>query len=400
MKIKRNLLIPLLLLSASGMMAQSQPSDSTKLLLDHHFDRNWFVSIGGGAQMYFGDYDPKMSFGDRLSPALDIAIGKWFTPDIGLRLMYSGMEYKGLTLNGSHSTGVLYKTEGKMKLYNEKLKYYHFQADVMLNFSNLFFGYNPTRFYSASPYVGFGWMVAYQHPQAHEISATVGLLNSFRLSSAFDLNLDIHADYADDRFDGEVGGRFGEGGLTAAVGFTYKFPHRGWKKCSTGKYSDADVNRLNERINAIQKENGILKSQLAVNGNNNSTGNSIHNSSSTLKSQPEVITRTVVAPMLVIFKIGSSTLSNDARVNLGFFAETIKKKSESVYIITGYADKATGNKTLNDAQSKARAKAVYDCLTKEHGVFSSQLKTDYKGGVDTMYENNPSLSRATIIKVE
>jgi len=396
MKIKRNLLSLALLLSAAGTMAQTELADSTKLLLDRNFGRNWFVSIGGGAQMYFGDYDKQMTLTDRLTPALDIAVGKWFTPDIGLRLMYSGLEYKGVTpsATGSHSTGTLYKTKGSMKLYNQKIKYYHFQTDVMLNFSNLFFGYNPTRFYTASPYVGLGWMVAYQHPQSHEVSATIGLLNSFRLSSAFDLNLDIHGDYANDRFDSEVSGVYGEGGLTAAVGLTYKFPARGWKKCGAAKYSDADFNKLNERINAVQKENSTLKSQLALNSNSSNNGNI------TLKSQPEVITRTVVAPMLVIFKIGSSTLSDEARVNLGFYAETMKKKSESVYIITGYADNATGNKTLNDVLSKARAKAVYDCLTKEHGVFSSQLKTDHKGGVDNMYENNPALSRATIIKVE
>ena len=66
----------------------------------------------------------------------------------------------------------------------------------------------------------------------------------------------------------------------------------------------------------------------------------------------------------------------------------------------GYADNGTGNKTFNDALSKARAEAVYSCLTKEYGISASQLKTDYKGGVNNMYENNPALSRATIIQVE
>jgi len=388
---KKNLLSLALLLSAAGAMAQSAPADTTKLLLDRHLSSNWFVSIGGGAQMYFGDYDKQMTLTDRLTPALDIAVGKWFTPDIGLRLMYSGLEYKGVTPS---AIGSLYKTKGSMKLYNQKIKYYHFQTDVMLNFSNLIFGYNPTRFYTASPYVGLGWMVAYQHPQSHEVSATIGLLNSFRLNSAFDLNLDIHGDYVNDRFDGEVSGVYGEGGLTAAVGITYKFPARGWKRCSAAKYSDADISRLNEKINVVQKENGTLKNQLAA------KSNSSNNSNNTSKPQPTVVIRTVVAPMLVVFKIGSSTLSDDARVNLGFFAETIKKKSESVYVITGYADNATGNKTLNESLSKARAQAVYDCLIKEHGIFSSQLKTGHKGGVDNMYENNPALSRATIIKVE
>ena len=386
---RRKILTLALLMSAIGAMAQSEPADSTKLVLDRNFGRNWFVSVGGGAQMYFGDYDKQMDLTDRLTPALDIAVGKWFTPDIGLRLMYSGLEYKGLTTtaNGSHSTGALYKTKNGMKLYNQKIKYFHFQGDVMFNLSNMLFGYNPTRFYTASPYVGLGWMVAYQHPQSHEVSATIGLLNSFRLNSAFDLNLDIHGDYANDRFDGEVSGCFGEGGLTATVGVTYKFPERGWEKCRAGRYNDADFNRLNESINAMQKENGLLKNQLATSSNNNT------------KPQTDVITKTVVAPMLIIFKINSSTLSDDARVNIGFFANEIKK-DKTVFYVIGYADNGTGSKTFNDALSKARAEAVYNCLTKEYGVPDSQLKTDYKGGVNNMYENNPALSRATIIQVE
>ena len=68
---------------------------------------NWFISAGGGAQIYFGDHDKQVSFGKRLAPALDIAVGKWFTPGIGMRLMYSGLQQKGATQKGalSHSTG-------------------------------------------------------------------------------------------------------------------------------------------------------------------------------------------------------------------------------------------------------------------------------------------------------
>lgn len=384
-KMKRKVLFLALFVTAIGAMAQSKTSDSTKIVLNHEFSRNWFVSIGGGAQMYFGEYNKQMDFTDRLTPALDIAVGKWFTPVIGLRLMGSGFQYKGLTASGSHSTGTLYSgTKDGSKLYNQKLKYVHIQGDVMINFSNLFFGYNPKRFYNASPYVGLGWMVAYQSPQAREVSATLGLLNSFRLSNAFDLNLDIHGDYVKDRFDGENVARQGEGGLTAAIGITYKFPKRGWEKCVANKYSDADYYSLNENINAMQRENDMLKKQLASNKT---------------KIQTDVITKTVVAPMLIIFKINSSRLSDDARVNIGFFANEIKKDN-AVFYVVGYADNTTGSKTVNEALSKARAQAVYDCLTKEYGIPASQLKIDYKGGVNNMYYSNPALSRATIIKVD
>ena len=74
---------------------------------------NWFVSAGFGGQVYFGDHDSQAEFGKRISPALDIAVGKWFTPSIGVRLMYSGLSFKGATQDwdmenntgGIHSTG-------------------------------------------------------------------------------------------------------------------------------------------------------------------------------------------------------------------------------------------------------------------------------------------------------
>ena len=37
-----------------------------------------------------------------------------------------------------------------------------------------------------------------------------------------------------------------------------------------------------------------------------------------------------------------------------------------------------------------------DCLVKEFGVNSSQLKVEYKGGVDNMFYDDPRMSRAVI----
>lgn len=82
-------------------------------------------------------------------------------------------------------------------------------------------------------------------------------------------------------------------------------------------------------------------------------------------------------------------------------AEVIKKSdANTVYTITGYADKGTGSKKINERLSKERAQAVYDCLVKEFGVSESQLRIDYKGGVDNMFYDDPRLSRAVITRGE
>ena len=72
-------------------------SKSKHKVVTNTFWNNWFVSVGGGAQMYFGDHDKQVDFADRLSGALDVAVGKWFSPQIGVRLMYSGLQVKGAT---------------------------------------------------------------------------------------------------------------------------------------------------------------------------------------------------------------------------------------------------------------------------------------------------------------
>ena len=103
------------------------------------------------------------------------------------------------------------------------------------------------------------------------------------------------------------------------------------------------------------------------------------------------------ASSLIVFQIGESSLSNQARVNLGMLAEVIKQGDAStVYTITGYADAGTGSKKTNERLSKERAEAVRDCLVKEFGVDKSQLKVDYKGGVENMFYDDPRMSRAVI----
>ena len=44
---------------------------------------NWFISIGAGGQVYFGESDSKDDFGRRITPAFDFSVGKWLMPTLG-----------------------------------------------------------------------------------------------------------------------------------------------------------------------------------------------------------------------------------------------------------------------------------------------------------------------------
>lgn len=351
----------------------------------NRFWSNWFVSAGGGVNLYFGDHDKQVKFGKRLAPAVDVAIGKWFTPGIGVRFAYSGLSVKGATQTGIHSTGEEVPGKGGYGywLTKQKFNFFNFHLDAMFNVSNLLFGYNPNRVYSLSPYVGLGVMKTNDTPKATEIAGHFGLLNSFRLCDALDLNLDIRGTLVSDAFDGEAYGRGGEGMLSATVGLTYKFKKRGWDKAKTVvRIDNRAINALRQQLADAEAENDRLKRALAE-GNR--------------QKAKEIVTK--ASANLVTFPIGKATLSNEARANLSLMAEAIKSGDKSVvYTITGYADAGTGSKRINERLSKRRAEAVRDCLVKEFGVSESQLRVDHKGGVDNMFYDDPRLSRAVITK--
>ena len=352
----------------------------------NRFWSNWFVTAGGGALIFFGDHNMQMKFGDRLSPALDIGFGKWFTPGIGVRFMYSGLTIKGATQNGSHSTGKVY--DASQWLDEQKFDFMNIHGDVLFNASNLRCGYNEKGFWSVTRYDGLGWILSWEPPRARNFNASIGLINSFRLSSAFDLNLDVRGTATKDEFDGERGGRKEEGLLSVTVGVTYKFPRRTWGRSTvkTITFSDEELRLMREQLKAMNDENNRLKNELVE------TSNKV--------TERVVETNILSAPYLVTFQISRYALSNEARVNIGFQAKIMKENKNAVYTIIGYADKGTGTKEFNQFLSKSRAEAVYNCLVNEFGVPASQLKITYEGGVDNMFYDDPRVSRAVITVIK
>ena len=368
-------------------------TDKYKVETNRFWD-NWFISVGAGGQVYFGDHDKQIDFGDRIAPALDIAIGKWFTPGIGVRFMYSGLKSKGATRDDwecdiTHGTGK--HVPGWAGVPGDDLQYSKYKmgnlhADVLFNVLNLFGGYNENRKWDLSPYAGLGWARVYDSPSSKEVSANLGILTSWHFCDALALNLDVRGMFVNDRFDGEGGGRFGEGNLSATIGLTYKFKQRGWDRSKTVyRYNYGDLESMRRKLNDMSVENDRLKKALADGD----------------RQKAQTIVKKIAAANLVTFKINKTKLSNEARANLGLLAEIIKSGDpDAVYTITGYADAGTGSSKGNERLSKERAENVYDCLVNEFGVSEKQLRIDYKGGVENMFYNDPRLSRAVITRGE
>ena len=392
-KMNKKTLLCTLLLGATttfASYAQTEPTVTVEESADrfrvetNKFWSNWFIGAGGGAQIYLGDHNKQMDFKDRISPAFNVYVGKWFTPGIGVRAGYSGHTVKGATQNGSHSTGESYVGEPHY-LTKQKFDYNHYSADVLFNLTNLFCGYNPKHWFYATPYLGVGYLTTVGADKQRELGGSVGLLLGFSVCKSLDITLDTRATMVSDRFDGEVGGDKFDGIIATTLGLAYKFPCRGWGKSKTiTKVYDnaAEIALLNNEINQLRADNEALKNQAPA--------------VVAAPSAPAV----VVSPQLIVFPIGKTTLSQDARVNIGFMAELIKANPGNKYVITGYADAQTGNKEINERLSTERARVVYDCFVNEYGISPYSLEYKGMGEVDNMFYDNPALSRATITQVK
>ena len=350
------------------------------------FWNNWFISVGGGVQFYFGDHELQLNFKELVSPAIDVAVGKWFSPEIGARLMYSGFALRGATQSGVHSLGTPIESQpwdGKW-LENSRFGFYNIHADVLFNLSNIIGGYK-TRVYNISPYVGLGVIGTRQEPKTTEVAVNGGIMNTFRVCPALDVNLDIRGLVTSDNFDGEVGGRSGEGLLVATVGITYKFKERGWERPKTVfRHDNREANGLRNQIEALKAENARLQDALAAAEND--------------KDVETIIKEiNVASPVMITFNIGKSKLAKRDRASLSLMADLIKESDESiVYTITGYADAGTGSAERNEVLSRERAEAVYNCLVEEYGVPADRLKVENKVSEENMFYDDPALSRAAI----
>ena len=394
---KKILTLAAVALMAMGVSAQdystqtetTTSSDKYKVETNH-FWNNWFLTVGGGGQVMFGDLDKYMKFSDRITPTFDVSLGKWFTPGIGVQATYTGYKLKGIyhKAEAHFPTTDVYTDVrdsyadhfGKAPAYEQEADYFNLHLDGLLNLSNLFCGYNESRVWNVILYAGGGLARTYNHDgeRGNTISFNGGLQSKWRLGSHVDLNLTVRGAVLDDNFDGEVSTEHNhkfDGILGGTLGLTFKLGKQGWNRSSsTTTYitDDAEINRLNGELNNLRAENNRLKNQ---------------------KPTEKIVT----FPYMVNFVKDKVDVVNRERVNLSTLAEMIKSTPNKKYSVIGYADKQTGSVERNAWLAENRAKNVYDVLVNEFNVNPNQLVLDSKGGVDYMFYNDPQMSRSVII---
>lgn len=252
-------------LTTTAAMAQDTEVPRSKYsVATNSFWANWYVSAGldfNAAYTSQENCSNKNPFSvDRGTFGFDVAVGKWFTPGIGLRTKFQGLWAKQVNTRTNHPS----------------YKFWNLHEDVTFNLSNLFFGYNEKRVWNFIPYVGIG-LGRNMSENDYAITYNAGLLNNFRVSKHFTIFLDAYITAVEGAFDHAKSDPWRSYGIGAqrywdklvglSVGVTYNLG-----KCTWEKTPDVDalmaMNReqmdaLNASLKEQQDENARLRDMLS-----------------------------------------------------------------------------------------------------------------------------------------
>ena len=372
-----------------SMTAFAQQADPTMKysVATNSFWSNWFIQVGGDYNIWYsnqehgrrldngGDFDflskQRRSFGG------SVAIGKWFTPGIGLRTKLQGFNSKKIGAVGVTSQ-----------------HYWSLNEQIMFNLSNLFMGYNPERVWNISPFIG-GGMARNMSANRYVMQLSAGINSSWRLCRNLDLYAEAGWNRMEDNFDGNEmaqlsnshhgrGWEDKDNHLYAEIGLTFKLGKATWNKTpdvdAIKALSQSQIDALNSQLNDLNAENGKLRKELAE------------------KPKTTVLTKSlkefVATPISVFFNIGKIdvALLKDL-VNVRALAKYAIENNSHI-LVTGYADSSTGTPAINQRLSEQRANTIVEELVKM-GVNRSNIRTAAGGGVK-MLEYPDYDRRATV----
>ena len=226
-------------------------------VITNSFFSNWFVSLSATASAFYSDNEPESLSGSpfkefRNNLGLSFAIGKWFTPGLGLRTKMNGFWGRNVISD---------------KASDNSINYLALQEQALFNLSNMVYGYNPSRKYNFVPYIGFGFSRNISHNE-NSLSYSLGSLNSLSLSEKLSLSLDINYSRAQKTASRLV--PFST--LNMEIGLSYNIGGGKWKKAPDAEalheMYQMEIEAINAQLEDERMENENLRQQLESKGEN------------------------------------------------------------------------------------------------------------------------------------
>lgn len=342
---------------------------------------NWFIGLGGGINMLLDDgYDVKVG------PSLDVNFGKWFTPSIGMRAGYQGLNF--ISAKGADS---------------ERLGYMYIHGDFLWNASNAISGYKETRFWNLIPYVHTGFFRSYGTDGSefsdNEFAMGAGLLHNLRLTDRLDVMIDMRATVVNGSIHNSSGAVVLPS-VTAGVAYDLGWPNFVRTSTIVGAIEAVNAEKtmiLETAIAALEVANASLE---AENMNLMKKNSDLKKSIKGMEAQETVyeISYEQMQPLTVYFMIGRATLEDLELQHLDFYArhiiEKVNMNPNAEIIVMGSADSNTGTAKRNHFLSEARGKYIVNLLTEKYGFDKDRITV--KSEV-VKSASDPKMDRAVVI---
>lgn len=409
--------------SQERMLLSGNPTYLKNVSEAANWGRNWFIEVKGGASAFLGSPIGCGDVFDRVKPALQVGLGKWFTPAIGGRIGFQGLSFKNAEF--------------------KSMKYQFVHADFMYNLtSGIRCNENGVPLWDVIPFLGVGmirnsdWSGACTcsggSSGSHPFAFSYGIEARYRLSDRLHLVAEISGMTTTKNFD-DIGTstKFGDHMLSISAGLSFTIGKTGWKRViDATPYIEENV-YLRDYIDQMKAENARLQKRLA--GEENVKTIYPKNSYSGLNSLRSRLSMSCSSnmqngnmdseewetdgdgknggltdgtantnqmriglgiPVYFFFQINSDKLVDDSQmVNLDDIAHIAKKENLKV-LISGAADSATGTQSGNQELGQRRANYIARSLV-ERGINESQIQIKNFGGIDK-YEANEA-NRFTIV---
>ncbi len=422
-------------LSADEMLCPLKPTYIKGTLVASPWSDNWFVQAAGGTTVFLGTPLGCNDLFGRMKPAFSVSFGKWFTPSVGGRLNYGGMQ-----INDSN---------------NQSQDYQYLRADFMWNVLGNLNKDDVHSFarWSVIPYVGAGML--HNRDNSHKpFAISYGIQGQYHLSRRIAVTAEIGSMTTMQDFDGcGKAHRLGDHLLSASLGLSVHIGESGWKRVIDARPYIAQNEWLSAYATSLSDENYLYHAQherdcqtleqmrkiLAIeglldkynhlfsndaasiaangyprndysglnslrarmrdrNGNGQNPkalesasyteeyGSGTEDSDGNYLSFIQAGKTCIGAPVYFFFELGSDRLLNKSQlVNLDEVARIAKKYGLTVKVI-GAADSATGNEAINDNLSRSRADYIASELLKR-GMESGTITKGYDGGIDDYSPN-------------
>lgn len=363
-----------------------------------NWGRNWFIEAKGGASAFLGTPIGCGDVFDRVTPLLQIGVGKWFTPAIGGRIGFQGLSFK----NAEFHT----------------MKYQFVHADFLYNVtSGIRQNESGIPLWDVIPFVGVGmihnsdWInnctCQGGSSGSHPFAFTYGVEARYRISDRVHLVGEVSGMLTARNFDGiGTSTKFGDNMISVSAGLSFTIGKTGWKRVvDATPYIEQNL-ALQDYIAYMRDRNAHLEKRLA----GNDDGKTIYpkNSYSGLNSlrarlsmngdslsSSDRLKVSIGVPVYFFFKLNSDKLVDKSQlVNLDDIAKMAKQENLKIKI-SGAADSATGTQSGNQDLGKRRAKFIAKALIKR-GVDKSQIKAYNLGGIDK-YATNEANRFTTVV---